>query len=87
MVDTIEAFVDIKNGRMTVIDDGSGITPEALSDILDSSSIPCILSLIGDFQPGSRERSLFARSGLCISPKVESLKKSFAHWDVSLIQQ
>jgi signal transduction histidine kinase len=35
----IEAFADIDNGRLTVIDDGEGITPETLNEILNSPSI------------------------------------------------
>ena len=36
---SIEAFVDVENGRMTIIDNGEGITPETLEKILNSSGI------------------------------------------------
>ena len=33
---SIEAYIDIESGTMTVIDNGQGITPESLTAILDS---------------------------------------------------
>jgi hypothetical protein len=42
---SIEAFVDVENGRMTIIDNGEGITPDTLEKILNSSGInSCICS-------------------------------------------
>jgi len=35
---SIEVFVDVDNGRITVIDNGEGMTPDTLSQILNSSS-------------------------------------------------
>ena len=35
--ESIEVFIDIDNGRITVIDDGKGITPDTLSGILNSA--------------------------------------------------
>ena len=34
---SIEAFVDIENGRITVIDNGHGMTPDTLTQILNSA--------------------------------------------------
>jgi len=34
---SIEVFVDIDNGRITVIDNGQGMTPDTLTRILNSS--------------------------------------------------
>jgi DNA mismatch repair ATPase MutL len=34
---SIEAFIDIANGRITVIDNGHGMTPDTLTQILNST--------------------------------------------------
>jgi DNA mismatch repair ATPase MutL len=34
---SIEAFIDIDNGRITVIDNGHGMTPDALTQMLNSA--------------------------------------------------
>ena len=34
---SIEAFIDIDNGRLTVIDNGHGMTPDTLTQILNSA--------------------------------------------------
>jgi DNA mismatch repair ATPase MutL len=46
---SIEVFVDVENGRITVVDNGQGITPDALSTIVSSSSFN-ILSSKNDFR-------------------------------------
>jgi len=37
---SIEAFVDVENGRMTIIDNGEGITPETLKNMSSSGVTP-----------------------------------------------
>lgn len=36
---SIEAFVDVENGRMTIIDNGEGISPVIFEKVLNSSGI------------------------------------------------
>jgi hypothetical protein len=65
---SIEAFVDIDNGQMTIVDNGEGITPETLTNILNSSGINMsTIKLILDDKSGTREKSVFSHSGSCTS--------------------
>jgi DNA mismatch repair ATPase MutL len=62
----IEAFIDIDHGRMTVVDNGEGITPDILNAILKSSpgTYPRIRMTL-ERDVGTREKSLFSNSGSC----------------------
>lgn len=71
---SIEAFVDVENGRMTIIDNGEGITPETLKNVVSSSGITLFISRICLFpeSAGFQEKSLFTKSGSCTRSIVVS---------------